>query len=213
MPFTLIPRKLVRSFQDRGFLRTVLRGFLFLLRPVFVRRTYRLYKIDLTTLSPPAVKGDDLQFEMLQADDTDIIEQVEQHSEWLSGQIAGKLRNGQICAVALDGRNMAGFNLINFGCVDIPLLETTRQFRPGIAWSEHIAVHADYRGKGVGSRLRYFIFGELKNRGYKRLYGGTLGGNIPSLKLARKVGFTEYVDVVYTKILFHKTWQFKKVQE
>jgi GNAT superfamily N-acetyltransferase len=156
---------------------------------------------------------DDFRFEMLRAEDTDIIEQIEQHSEWLSGQLADKLRNGQICVVALDGRKMVGFNLINFGCVEIPLLETTRQFRPDAAWSEHIAVHTDYRGRGLGARLRYFIFGELKKRGYKRLYGGTLGTNLPSLKLARKVGFSEYADVIYTKILFHKTWQFKKVRE
>ena len=105
-----------------------------------------------------------------------------------------------ICLVDLDNNKVAGFNLITFGKIYIPLINLTKTFNSYQAWSEHIAVRKDYRKKGLATQLRYRIFAELKQMNIKRLYGGTLISNIPALKLARKLGFKEFVEVDYLKL-------------
>jgi L-amino acid N-acyltransferase YncA len=89
----------------------------------------------------------------------------------------------------------------------------TRELQAQEAWSEHIAVHKPYRQMGLGSELRSRIFEDLKSRGIKRLYGGTLSSNLPSLKLARRMGFKELVDVRFVCILGFRSWSYRKVRE
>jgi L-amino acid N-acyltransferase YncA len=88
----------------------------------------------------------------------------------------------------------------------------TRRLHPRCAWSEHIAVRKEYRRSGLGAQLRFRIFQELKLRGVRRLYGGTLVTNSASLALARSVGFKEIADVHYRKILSFKRWRYTRVR-
>jgi hypothetical protein len=77
--------------------------------------------------------------------------------EWLEGRLASKLAKGSLCLVAMDGNIVAGFNLVGFGEVHMPLVNGKRIFRNGSAWSEQITVNTKYRGKGLGSELRYHL--------------------------------------------------------
>jgi L-amino acid N-acyltransferase YncA len=88
----------------------------------------------------------------------------------------------------------------------------TRKLRPGCAWSEHIAVRKEYRRSGLGAQLRLRIFQELKRRGVRSLYGGTLVTNTASLALARSVGFREIADVHYRKFLSFEKWHYVRVR-
>ncbi len=149
---------------------------------------------------------------MIGPDDTALISQVEELEEWLQGGVAAKLDDGGVCLVALDGETVAGFNIVAFGRVEMPLVKTHRDFGKGNAWSEQITVNNRYRGKGLGAELRYRIFAELKERGVRRFYGGTLSDNEPNLKLTRKVGFTEIADIRYCKRFTTKSWSCTRVR-
>ena len=59
------------------------------------------------------------------------------------------LKYGGLCVVALDGEKVAGFNLVSFNEVYIPLLELKKKFRKDQAWSEQITVSKDYRKQGL----------------------------------------------------------------
>lgn len=133
-------------------------------------------------------------------------------AEWFADELGHKLAKGSLCLVALDGNRVAGFNVISFGSIYIPLLNMTRSFREGEAWSEHIGVHKDYRKMGLASQLRYRILAELKLRGIKRLYGGALRSNIASLKLARRIGFKEFADVYYRRICGVESRVYRRVR-
>jgi GNAT superfamily N-acetyltransferase len=106
-----------------------------------------------------------------------------------------------LCIAAFDEGELAGYNLVSLGTVYMPLVKLGRRFRHDEAWSEQIAVVKDFRKKGLGANLRYRIFRELRERGVRMFYGGALAGNLASLKLARRVGFKEFVDIRYTRIL------------
>ena len=56
-------------------------------------------------------------------------------------------------------------------------------------------------------------FAELKNRGVKKVYGGTLRSNEPNLRLSSKVGFKELTDIHYTNFLGHKRWRQKEIRK
>ncbi len=133
-------------------------------------------------------------------------------AEWMRGELVDKIASGSLCLVILDENKVAGFNLITFGGVFIPLIKLKRVFHQHDAWSEHIAVHKNYRRRGLATQLRYRIFDELRRRGYKKLYGGTLVSNKPSLKLAHKLGFKEIADIRYLKILDSKSWRFNRIR-
>ena len=123
-----------------------------------------------------------------------------------------KLEKGGFCLVAMDGERMAGFNLVAFGEVYIPLLKMTKKLREGEAWSEQITVLKSYRRRNLASDIRSQVFNELKRKGFRELYGGTLRSNNASLGLARKVGFKEITDVHYRSILGSKKLQYEDLQ-
>ena len=205
-------RKLWRNLQDYGLRATLHKGAAYVVNPVWSTRVYRIYRKDLSDASPgeaPEVPG--LTFRILTPEDHDAIGQIEERHEWLRGQLKAKLEAGGLCLAAFAGDTLAGFNLIGFGSVRIPLLEMTRRFRPGDAWSEHIAVEKDRRHTGLASHLRHRIFAELRQRGYRRLYGGTLRSNVASLGLARKVGCREIVDIRHLRLLGQGTWRYRRV--
>jgi RimJ/RimL family protein N-acetyltransferase len=129
----------------------------------------------------------------------------------LQASVERRLRDGALCLAALDGRTVAGFNLVSFGRTRIDLIEAERSFRKH-AWSEQITVNPDYRGRGIASELRYRIFAELKARGIAKFYGGALALNEPSLKLARKVGFREIAEVRYRRVLYFRARSWKRLE-
>jgi len=181
--------------------------------PFFERTVYRIFRTELHSIrvpekDPPA----GFEFRLLRPDDDSLIQQIENQAEWLAGTLKLRMSGRDACVVALHGSEVVGFNLIAFGGVYIPLLHATRKFRSGNAWSEHLAVRADYRRKGIASSLKYRISGELRQCGVKRLYGGSRHTNLPALELARKLGCVEIAEVEYVRIFTIRTWRCHRVR-
>lgn len=213
MEFPLFVRKFQRNLEDYGWSITLRKGLGYLFQSVYAHRVYRIYRIDLTIAQAlPETEGHGLIFKILDQDDDRAIDQIENVHEWLRGGLKESIKSGGLCLTAFEGDFVAGFNLIGFGEVFMPLVDKKRVFRKRHAWSEQIAVHKDFRQRGLGAELRYRIFEELKRRGFKRLYGGALTSNIASLKLARKVGFREIIDIQYSRVLGRNFWRYKKVK-
>lgn len=214
MNLPLFVRKFQRNLEDYGWSITLRKGLGYLFKAVYAHQVYRIYRIDLTKPHAPVEPdGHGLIFRILDPDDDRAIVQIENVHEWLRGGLKETIKSGALCLTAFDGEFVAGFNLIGFGEVFMPLVNKKRSFAKAHAWSEQIAVHKDFRQKGLGAQLRYRIFDELRRRGFKRLYGGALTSNLASLKLARKVGFREIVDLHYIQIFGHDTWRYKRVKQ
>jgi GNAT superfamily N-acetyltransferase len=206
-------RKIERNWQDYGWRITLQKTLAYLFRFLYFQQVYRLYRIDLDDARPPEnLTGHHFTFKSLTAQNVEMIAQVEAIAEWMQGRLKDAIANGQLCLVALDGDKVAGFNLINFSQATLILVNLTRKLRKNMAWSEHIAVKRQYRKTGLGSQLRLRIFQELKTRGIRRLYGGTLQSNFASQNLARSVGFTFICDISYRKILALQRWRYKRVR-
>ena len=212
MAINTIARKITRNVQDYGWAAAARKSLAHAFSAICEKRTYRVYKLNLRTVTLPPLDSTNFSFKLLNHHDADAIAQIENMAEWLQGTLTEKIAHNDLCLVALDSQNVAGFNLITFGKVFIPLINRSRLFHRDTAWSEHIAVHKNYRKKGLASQLRYRIFAELRSRHIKTLYGGTLTSNEPALKLARKLGFREFVDVTYKKVLSFKMWRYERVE-
>lgn len=209
-----LPHKVHRNLQDYGWWITVTKTLAYLVRSVYFRQVYRIYRIDLDAVELPADLGtQNLSFKILTTQNVDMIAQIEGIAEWLRGHLKEAIASGQLCLVALEGDRVAGFNLISFDHATLVLVNLTKKLRKGFAWSEHIAVKKEFRKAGLGSLLRFRIFQELKRRGIRRLYGGTLRSNVASLGLARSVGFKEIGDIHYYKFFSFERWWYKRVRE
>ena len=208
-----LAHKIHRNYQDYGWRITLEKTLAYLFRSLYFTQVYRLYRINLDTASLPEIQSrHDFTFKILTPQNVDMIAQIEEIAEWLRGRLLEAIAAGQLCLVALDGDQVAGFNLINFEHATLVLVNLKKKLRQGSAWSEHIAVKKEFRKSGLGSELRFRIFHELKKRGFRRLYGGTLQSNIASLSLARSVGFKEISDVHYRKLLSFEKWRYKRVR-
>lgn len=205
--------KVRRNWEDYGWATAAKKTFAYLVRAVYFRQVYRIYRIKLADAAPP-MEGNiyNFKFRMLTPQDADAIAQIEGIAEWLRGTLQAAVTAGQPCLVALDRDRVAGFNLIRLDRATLVLVNLTRRLRPNCAWSEHIAVRKEYRRSGLGAQLRLRIFQELKRRGVRRLYGGTLVNNAASLALARSVGFQEIADVHYRKVLSVEKWRYMRVR-
>lgn len=213
MSITRSMKKLRRNYQDYGLRVTLDKTCARAMAIAMESRTYRIYRIRLDRFIPAEMDTGGLELRLLRDDEDSLIDQIEGLEEWLLGKIRQKLSSDSICLVALDERRVAGFNLVSFGKVYMPLVEMTRMFRNNEAWSEQITVNRDYRGRGLATILRLAVFAILKERGIKRFYGGTLPLNTANLKLSRKVGFQEIADIKYRRILNNKTWLFKRIRK
>jgi GNAT superfamily N-acetyltransferase len=205
--------KILRNLDDYGWRITIHKTLAYLVRSVYFRQVYRIYRINLAATKPLEDSGKgNFTFKILTAQDASLIAQVENIAEWLRRQLQGKIAAGQLCLVALDGEQVAGFNLINFEQATLVLVNLQKKLRHGFAWSEHVAVKKEFRRTGLASQLRYRIFEELKRRGIRRLYGGTLRSNTASLRLTRSVGFKEIGDIYYRKFFSIENWQYKRIR-
>lgn len=193
-------RKLRRNILDFGVRGAFVKGVMYLLKPVYADRTYRIYRRELGVEEYPEVRTGGIVLRVVGAGETGALGQIEGMEEWLEGILPGIMSHG-LCIGAFDGSRVAGFNLIAFDDVFVRLINLKRRLRPHEAWSEQITVHKDYRKHGLGSALRYRAFAELRQRGIRKFYGGTLASNLPSVKTAEKVGFRFFVDVRYRKLL------------
>lgn len=208
-----IIRKIARNYRDHGLGTTVSKASQRLISFAYIKRIYRIYRIHLD--DHPVMQHDDrdFTFRLVQPEEHELVKQIEAMEEWLEYKVAEKLRSGSICLLALQDDRVAGFNLVSFGRVFMPVVQMTRTFRPTEAWSEQITVNSEFRGMGLATLLRYQIFDELKKKGIKKFYGGTLPSNTPNLKLSRKVGFSEIADIRYDKLFARQTWTFTRITE
>ena len=205
--------KVQRNLEDYGWRFTIQKILAYLVRSVYFRQVYRIYRIDLAATKPLEDSGKhNFTFKILTAQDAGLIAQIENNAEWLRRQLQGKISAGQLCLVALDGEQLAGFNLIDFEQANLVLVNLQKKLRRGFAWSEHVAVKKEFRRTGLASQLRYKIFEELKRRGIRRLYGGTLRSNAAALRLTRSVGFKEIGDIYYQKFFSFESWQYKRIR-
>lgn len=208
----ILLRKIIRNAEDYGVLIALKKVGAYFLKPIYEKQVYRIYGIDLENFTPKPFNGNGFAFRLLDKNDSDLIKQIEKMEEWLQSDIVSKLAKQGLCIVALAKNRVVGFNLIAFNNIFIPLLSLKRALKRGEAWSEQITVHKDFRKHGLAAELRYRIFAELKSRGIKKLYGGALTSNLPSLKLAQKVGFEFLMDVHFRKILHFKSWRYEEVK-
>ncbi|HLJ23772.1 MAG TPA: GNAT family N-acetyltransferase [Candidatus Acidoferrales bacterium] len=208
-----LAQKVLRNLRDYGWRITLQKILAHLVRGIYFRQVYRIYRIRLdTTRAMDTVGGQGFTFQILTPQDTELIAQVEDIAEWLRGRIKQKLASGQLCLVALEGKKLAGFNLVNLKEASMQLVNLRVKLRSGAAWSEHIAVRKEFRRSGLGGQLRQRMFEILRSRGIRRFYGGTLPSNEAALRLTRSVGFQEIGDVQYEKLLSRENWHFKRIQ-
>ena len=206
--------KIKRNINDYGLKKTINKLLLRIFGVIYEKRIYRIYRKELNNISPPKYKIsiDNVKFKQIKDNDSVYIKQIEEEAEWLRGELYNKIKDGTYCLSALENENVIGFNIIDFGNVFIPLINYNKIFNKNCAWSEHITVKKDYRRKGIADYLRYYVFLELIDREIKWLYGGCLIDNLPSLNLARKLGFRELADIEYIKKIGFKKWIFKKIK-
>lgn len=206
----LLWKKFLRNYREDSW-GAITKSCKALLSPAFERNVYRVYVRELGHSRFPLPQlDDDLELVLLDPENRCLIDQVEAQAEWLEGHVAARLAAGDICVAVVQGKTLAGFNLITFNDAYIPLLRTTRRFRPNSAWSDHISVSPQFRRRGIAKALRLQVFAELASRGIHKLYGGALSGNRPSLQLARSLGFRELADVTYRKFGFKKSWRCRR---
>lgn len=201
-----------RNLRDYGLLLTLTKGVLYLFRPFFEYRAYRIYKIDLDRRHAPQLAPAPFVFRLLGHQEREIIGQIEEMEEWLENKLSSKLQANSFCMVVLDREKLAGFNLVTMNEVYVPLINVKKVLQPGSAWSEQITIHNEYRNMGLATELRHRVYAELENRGVRKFYGGTLVCNTASLKLAKKAGFAFLADVTYCKVFSIRQWACRRVR-
>ncbi|MGV7223010.1 MAG: N-acetyltransferase family protein [Nitrospinales bacterium] len=199
-------QKIQRNLRDYGLRETSKKVAVTMLSPLYHHRVYRIYCIDLNSINGIESRPFELQFKINEPTDDNTIRQIEGMEEWLQGLVAKKLENHSICLAALEKGKVAGFNIVSFGRVYIPLLRISKNLGEHEAWSEQITVDRPYRRIGLGYELRRRIFKELKRRNILNFCGGTLRSNQLSLGLARRLGFREIEDIHFIKLLGIKKW-------
>ena len=209
----ILVRKFRRNLNDYGFFIAVKKMITYPFEKIYRRKDYLIYKKDLQKYVATEKTNSLFEYKFYESQSISekIINQILALEEWLVDKLNFILKHGGLCVVALDGDKVAGFNLVSFNEVYIPLLELKKKFRKDQAWSEQITVSKDYRKQGLGSILRYKMFNELKNRGYRVLYGGTMWDNWSNIELSKKVGFEIFVKVSFKRLLNQKKYTYHRI--
>jgi GNAT superfamily N-acetyltransferase len=197
--------------NDFGVRSLFTKGLPYLFKTFYIRKTYRVYRIDLSAGRFPEEAPEGVLIRLIDTGDTDAIRQIENIEEWLHGKVLEILSHG-LCVVAFDGPLVIGFNLVFFRNVYLPLINLHLRLHPHQAWSEQITVSKPYRKQGLASALRYHVFSELQKRGIRTFFGGTLVSNSLSLRLAARVGFQTIADVQYLKIMSREYHNWRKIR-
>ena len=209
----ILVRKFRRNLNDYGFFIAVKKMITYPFEKIYRRKDYLIYKKDLQKYVATEKTNSLFEYKFYESQSISekIINQILALEEWLVDKLNFILKHGGLCVVALDGDKVAGFNLVSFNEVYIPLLELKKKFRKDQAWSEQITVSKDYRKQGLGSILRYKMFNELKNRGYRVLYGGTMWDNWSNIELSKKVGFEIFVKVSLKRVFNNKKYTYHRI--
>ncbi len=200
MSLRVIFKKLQRNLNDYGLRAAFGKGFSYLFKRVYQKRTYRIYRRDLRGVHFPEPVLNGIVLRLVDYSDAQVIRQIENMEEWLHGFLPAIMSKG-ICVGAFDGPRVVGFNIVALQEVFVSLLNFKKRLLPHEAWSEQITVLKEYRKQGLASALRYRVFAELQKRGVRQIYSGSLISNIPSQKAAEKVGFRFIADVHYLRVL------------
>ncbi len=209
----ILIKKFKRNLTDYGFLIAVKKMILYPFEKVYKKKDYLIYKKDLKQYSPNNKTNPLFQYKFYDSHNMDdqIVKQILSMEEWLVDKMESIIKNGGLCVVALDGTNVAGFNLVSFNKVYMPLVELNKNFRKHQAWSEQITVSKNYRKQGLGSILRYKMFNELQSRGYKSLYGGTMWDNWSNIELSKKVGFQIFAKISFKRLFNNKQYTYHRI--
>ena len=187
--------------EDYGLRIALQKTFKYLIQFVYQEVDFIIYEIDLVKAYGKEIINKDFVFKLIDANDHAAIRQIEEMEEWLKGQLKAKLESNAICMVILDQNKLAGFNLATRGEGFIKLLKLNIVTESNEAWSEHIAVHKDYRGMKLANDLRNRFYTELGKHGIKALYGHRQEFNVASRGSARKYTVKEIGTATYKKIL------------
>jgi len=206
-----IVKKIKRNFDDYGFFRTLNKILISITQPVFYSRTYRLYRADLDKVVVPDVTDASFKFHLLECGETSYLQQISNMAEWFENTIDGHMASGAQCLLALDGDTVAGFNLVTYDRIHLPVVHYSRRLRPKQAYSDQIMVHKTYRGRGLGASLRWEIYRCLHAQGMRFFYGGTDAKNEANLALCRKVGLKEIAEIRYLKLLWSNSVTVRRV--
>lgn len=215
-PISYLWKKCLRNYRDYGISVFFKKAFLYLLYPLYRNQTYLIYSIDLSkhsitqTVPPPP----EYTYRFIGTHEVELIDKIEKMEEWIG--VRSKLVNGYKCLACLKEDVVAGFNIVAFDDIDIPLIKFKKKLRDGQCFSVQISVHPDYRSCGIGTTLRKEIFTNLRNMGYTRLYGGTQQQNNSNRRLSQKVGLRVFASINYRYILGlerHKVKRVKDVQK
>jgi len=198
--------------REHGWRVTLKKGVGYLWGLVYLSRIYRIYRINLETVSSRKQGGPrSVSYRLVQPHEDGKIEQIERIDQWSSGELKGRIAAGDLCLAALCDGKVLGFQLVTFGEVLIPQVNLRRFFRPEEAWSETITIREDFRKRGLASEMPQQVFEELRQRGVTRLYGGSPLSHPAAGKLARRAGFREIADIRYTRLLGLEFWRCRKI--
>ena len=213
----MTPKFLLKKFQrnaaDYGFLIALKKMILYPFDKIYKKKDYLIYKKDLQYYDAVDKTNTSFEYKFYENNtfNDNIINQILAMEEWLTDKLTSIIHQGGLCIAALDGEKVAGFNLVSFNMVNVPLIEMDKKLRKDQAWSEQITVSKDYRKQGLGSILRYKMFNELKDRGYRSLYGGTMWDNWSNIELSKKVGFEIFVKVSFKRWFKKKKYTYHRI--
>ena len=210
--YYILLKKMHRNRRDYGSVAAIKKGLSYAFKPFYQSIHFRIYVIDLAKIQLNWVERKGYSFDILNKNDFEKILQIVEMEEWLTDIIYKKIEGKGLCLIVSKGAEVIGFNLISLDEAYIPLIKQKRILKEFEAWSDQISVKKKYRRSGIATELRNFAFLELKIRGIKKLYGGTLLKNTASLRLARKTGFKEITDVHFLNVLGHKKWEYYEVK-
>jgi len=182
-------KKLLRNYRDYGLWILIRKSAANLFKPVFENVSMILYRINLENIPEKQAETDGFEFKLLDAEvldveDVNLIDEVENMEEWLWGQLAARLHSNSICMVLLKDGELVGLYLASFRKTINPLLKMKVLMGPLEVWGEQITISKAYRGRGLAGVLKHRVYGELKARGIKSVYGISRKYNWASLRSA-----------------------------
>ena len=84
MIFAILLRKIQRNKEDFGISLTLKKGVHYFLKPIYEKRIYRIYGIDLDKFEPKPYNKNDFVFKRVDVNEGQLINQIEKMEEWLS---------------------------------------------------------------------------------------------------------------------------------
>lgn len=210
-PLSMQWKRLRRNISDYGMGATLSKVINSVGRLFYYNRAYTIYRSDLRKLPLQSQADDSFSFRFLGAEEAKPYRtQVLAMEEWLIGAFDSILAEGGRCLVALDGDTLAGFNLVSFNQIVLPVINFTRKLRDGEAYSEQITVAKQYRGRNLGTKLRLELFKALRDQGIQKIYGGTDINNHANLALCGKVGLKPIANIRRIEFFGLKTMKIQR---